>query len=412
MSTTIAMQRLIVAPPGNTARTRCESSCHVLVRAAAPADNQFVLASKQVAIRQPAVEIDQLGPFRDLQGVTVKVAGFPAATARVVQCRAPVAATLSGSACNSSRTQQITVDSNGSGQTAPNGLVLRTPYVDRGTTVDCVMGPCVVASFRSDGRLVASSAVMSIAEGPVLTLTPSVGLHDGDPIAVRATGLPPGWGADIRRCSGLYGSDRVCESLGSRIVDQYGRITTTVPAAQRLSDTETQPDGSTRTRNAYCTDQCTISVSQGVWIGPEYVVQYSQSRVYKMATPRVSATPSTGLTDGQTVTVAGSDLQPTYAGPTVLLPTGGWAVTMCDAAVGTRPNLVQLFQHCAVPPGFGPVAVPGSTSSTTVRTPRTITKILGGTTSCGASPGACVIGLSRWEQDGTVSVAFTPLTFA
>jgi hypothetical protein len=95
LSTTIAMQRMIVAPPGNTARTRCESSCQVLVRAAAPADHQFVLASTQVAVRQPAVEIDQLGPFRDLQGVTVKVTGFPAATARVVQCRAPVAATLS-----------------------------------------------------------------------------------------------------------------------------------------------------------------------------------------------------------------------------------------------------------------------------------------------------------------------------
>jgi hypothetical protein len=251
---------------------------------------------------------------------------------------------------------------------------------------------------------------MSIAESPVLTLTPSIGLHDGDPIAVRATGLTPGWGATVRRCSN--GTSFVCESLASRIADQYGRITTTVPAAQRLSDTESQPDGSTRTRHAYCTDQCTISVSQSYWNGVEWVSVYDQSRLYKMATPRVTATPSTGLTDGQSVTVVGSDLQPTYAGPTVLLPTGGWAVTMCDAAVGTRPNLVQLFQHCAMPPGFGPVAVPGSTSSTTVRTPRTITKILGGTTSCGASPGACVIGLSRWEQDGTVSVVFTPLTFA
>ena len=130
-----------------------------------------------------------------------------------------------------------------------------------------------------------------------------------------------------------------------------------------------------------------------------------------MATPTVSASPATGLADGDTVTVAGSGLQPTYAGPTVLFPTGGWGLVQCDAAVGSHPSLVEVFQQCAVAPGGAAVQVPGSTSSTDVQVRASVSKILGGTTDCTASPGACVVGLVRWEQDASTTSAFTPMSF-
>ena len=46
------------------------------------------------------------------------------------------------------------------------------------------------------------------------------------------------------------------------------------------------------------------------------------------------------------------------------------------------------------------------------RSAGSITRILGGTTDCTASDGACVIGLVRWEQDGTITSVFVPLSFA
>jgi hypothetical protein len=131
-----------------------------------------------------------------------------------------------------------------------------------------------------------------------------------------------------------------------------------------------------------------------------------------MASLSVSATPASGLVDGRLVTIAGTGLQPTYAGPSIFLPTGGWSVAQCDATVGVTLNLMSMLQHCSTPPGGGPLDVDAPTLTSTVPVRASITSILGGTTDCTASDGACVIGLVRWEQDGTVTSAFVPLSFA
>ena len=76
------------------------------------------------------------------------------------------------------------------------------------------------------------------------------------------------------------------------------------------------------------------------------------------------------------------------------------------------PPCSLAFQGCCIPGGAGVATIPGSTYSTTVQPTATLTAILGTVTNCLAAPGTCVVGLVRFEQDGTMSTHLTPLTFA
>ena len=80
--------------------------------------------------------------------------------------------------------------------------------------------------------------------------------------------------------------------------------------------------------------------------------------------------------------------------------------------VSTKEDLARVLRECSVPPGGGRLDVSAPTSTSTVPVQSSITRIFGGTTDCTASDGACVIGLVRWEQDGTITSAFVPLSFA
>jgi hypothetical protein len=131
-----------------------------------------------------------------------------------------------------------------------------------------------------------------------------------------------------------------------------------------------------------------------------------------MAAGSLAAAPDTGLADGQTISVTGTGLMPSYAGPTLwIFPTGGWSVTQCDRALVDQPNLAGALTHCGAAPVTRAVTVGGSTLDTTLQVRSSLTTIVGGTVDCAASPGACVVGLVRFEQDGTVSTHLAPITF-
>ncbi|HET6664502.1 MAG TPA: hypothetical protein VFG94_09605, partial [Acidimicrobiales bacterium] len=122
--------------------------------------------------------------------------------------------------------------------------------------------------------------------------------------------------------------------------------------------------------------------------------------------------PSTGLVPGQTVGLTGSSLMPTYLGPNLgPFPTGGWAIGQCDAAVVGNVSLGSVFQHCSLGPSLQRVTIDGSALDVTATVEGVITKILGGTTDCTATPGACVLGLFRLEQDVSTSGYTVPLAF-
>jgi hypothetical protein len=58
-----------------------------------------------------------------------------------------------------------------------------------------------------------------------------------------------------------------------------------------------------------------------------------------------------------------------------------------------------------------PLTVEQPTLDLAAELPATITRILGGTTDCAAAPGACVVGLVRFEQDGSLTSHLVPVSF-
>lgn len=340
----------------------------------------------------PTIEVLVAGPYYDGQSVSTQLFSFPDGTATVAECAAgSVGADLASSDCTNP--QPTTV----AGGSASLSYVVHASFAGKSGTVDCTTVSCVLVGFGASGLVAKSPPLMF----RLLSLTPSTGLHDGDAIAVSAGGLSPNTPYRLAHCVPGAGSVAArCEKPLPAMVtsDANGNISANVPALQRFTT------GAFYSLKTCVTSSCSIAV-----IDNTGAVQAEQP--YTLATPTASASPNTGLHDGDTVTVNGSDLEPTYSAPT-LLPSGGWVLLVCGKAMGTKPGLLDVFNDCGVPSGGGPVNVPGTTSSTAVQVPATLTTVAGGTIDCTASPGACVIGLGRWEQDATVTTAFTPLNFS
>jgi len=194
-------------------------------------------------------------------------------------------------------------------------------------------------------------------------------------------------------------ADAACDGGEVLHADTDGTLAFTAPAS---------PYTHSGVPYGYCRDDCRVEVHG---IGTDNRSP-SVSATYAVAAGTVTATPSTGLADGQAVQVEGTDLVRTYEGPTLwIFPTGGWALTQCDRAVLDDVTLGGLLVHCAAGPPTRGVTVEGTSLDTTLEVRSTITKILGGTTDCAAAPGRCVVGLARFEQDGSVSAHLAPVSF-
>jgi hypothetical protein len=72
---------------------------------------------------------------------------------------------------------------------------------------------------------------------------------------------------------------------------------------------------------------------------------------------------------------------------------------------------MDVLTHCSAAAPTRAVTVEGSTLDTSLDVRSSIPKILGGTTDCTTSADACVVGLVRLEQDGSVSHHLTPISF-
>jgi hypothetical protein len=302
-------------------------------------------------------------------------------------CVVPVGPTLGDSQCRESG--PLWTDEWGSGQTQV-GPVRASMVVGAGATIDCRTTPCGFGLFDGEGGRIVSSAPLTFAPPATLTVEPAEGLLDGETMTVTGTNIPPGT-FRLHHCAG-----QDCDEGQLVTVDPTGALDAELPAQQRVR--------ATSQRYVYCRSQCVVDFAAAGLDLP--------TAGYTMAEGQVTVVPSDGLVDGQTVEVTGSDLMPTYAGPTFgVFPTGGWALTQCDAAVLDAPSLLGVFTHCAAPPLTRPVTVDASTLDATLDVAATITKILGGTTDC-TTPEACVAGLVRFEQDATLTTHLTPLAFA
>jgi hypothetical protein len=330
-------------------------------------------------------------PIPDGVEVGLYVRGGPAGTLQVHQCALPLGATLSDSRCSDVGDRFVVDESGqGSGLVVPHAVL--APATG-GATVDCRTDACAFVAFDAAGEIAVRWTPLVFTPPSVVTLTPSSGLLEGTTMTLAIDNLSRSTLHDVWLCATL-----LCDSQQTIATGADGTLHATLTASQRI-------DGS-GDLHAYCRANCEI-----------LVVSYGPSRrllrvPYALAEGALVASPDTGLGEGQTVQVTGTDLMPTYAGPPLwIFPTGGWSVTECDAAVVDDATLGGVLTHCSAAPVTRGVSVDGSTLDTTIDVQGTIARILGGTTDCTAAPGTCVVGLVRLEQDGSVSTHLEPIAF-
>jgi hypothetical protein len=334
-------------------------------------------AAGLVSFGPPSMTVDPPGELRDSQQVEVTVAGLTGTRVSIDLCALPIGPER----CTSLFARPL--DPLGSAVLRPTVPARLVPGV--GTPLDCRVEDCVLAAVV-DG-VVELTAPVTFAPAITITATPTNGLLEGQVIDVEVTGLVPGSSHPLFRCAGW------CVELGTFIAAPDGTISTGLPASQILDQT------------VYCRANCAIGVvadNGDVLRAP-----------YAMATGSLTVAPDGGLQDGESVQVTGTDLMPTYAGQAIgPFPSGGWALTQCDAAVlDGRPSLYGAFDNCALPPTTQPVDIEGSTFDSPFAAQATFTTILGRTVDCTAAPGTCVVGLVRLEQNASVTTHLAPITF-
>lgn len=272
---------------------------------------------------------------------------------------------------------------------------------DTGDEVACDIQPgaCVIALGAAGST---QWAAVPITFARVALAPSATGLLDGQPLTLAATGLLPDTGYRVLRCDPTRAPACEPEADAPLVTSGAdGSLEAATTAAQRFTS-------GTAGRPEYCRDECTFELTPDGWPLPWHV-----SVPYAMAEGSLAASPSSGLADGDTVTLTGSDLMSSYDGPPfwVFPSTGSWGIGQCGAAVLDDPTIVGVFTHCTVAPP-GTVDVPGSTAVVEVPVASSFTSILGHEVDCASGPEACVVVMARIEQDGSVSVRAAPVAFA
>lgn len=306
-------------------------------------------------------------------------------------CALPLGPTLPESHCGFFDAPIVVADTGeGTGTTFAFSAVF-TPDGE----LDCRVVSCAYAAFDASGQTpddptVAVSPPLELLPLPSVTIEPSDGLLDGDSMTVTGHDLIPNISYLLLQCAPRF----VCD-VTEHPVGPDGTLQATLTASQVVD------------QFGYCRTDCVVMLQPRATFGDLATGSYS------MAAGSLAATPDSGLSDGQTVRITGDDLMPTYDGPSVFgFPTGGWALTQCASAVLDQPTLLGAFTHCSAAPPTRAVTIDGSTLDTEIDVSATINRILGGTTDCTDTPGACVVGLVRFELDGSVSTHLVPITFA
>jgi hypothetical protein len=356
-----------------------------------------VMAVAPIELRQPVrITLTNATDLIDGELVSFTVTGYRQPGTTVAQCAAAVTTThdVVGGPC-------IRLAEYGAGpEPIESRARVRRAFTGAdGTEVDCSgpVGTCVIAvGIGPDDPYVAEP--IGFGAQPTATVSPADDLVDGDEMTFTATGLEPSHAYTLVYCSSPFrGETSGCEPVAEegRPVQSSadGAVTATLPARQRLGGW-----------HPICRANCSIGVAEGE---RDLMV----AAPYAMSAGMLTATPATGLVDGDPVAVTAPGAQPSYDGPPVwIFGSGAWGLGQCSAAVLDDPTVGGVLAHCATPPGGGAVTVPGELADVEVQA--TVTPFGGGPeTDCTARPGACVLVLARVEADWSTSLVSTPLTF-
>jgi hypothetical protein len=275
---------------------------------------------------------------------------------------------------------------------------------------DCSL---VVLQVTPDGvGRVLGAIPIDFAPQPPATATPTTGLYDGQRVSVTAPNPGGPTALSVHQCRAEYVEPSVdfvngCSNAGNEatLLGSGDTVAGQIAALRRFP---TEQNG---TLDCDEGAGCELVVVRFTHVGAEVHARFP---ITFAPEPQLAVAPAGPHADGATVTVTGTGVEDSYAGPPfwVFPSTGGWAVGQCAADVVAAPTIRGVFENCAVPDGGGAVEVTGGTFTTQLALRRTITSVLGETTDCAASPDACVVALTRVERDGTPRVVTVPVSLA
>jgi hypothetical protein len=234
--------------------------------------------------------------------VAISGSGFAPNEASLValECLA-TATTVAG--CNTSAIDPVTVDANGN-------FTLNF-FVQTGTTGNGTCGTsatdatCVIAIGNSSTSTVEAFASIAFNTGPGVEATPSTGLANGGTVALTGSGFTAGDSLYAVECLKTATSSAGCDTATATPITAGSDGT--LPSTSFKVATGTVGNGTCGT-SATDYNSCVIEVANASG-GDEGIstIDFSLgSSTTPPAGPTVSVSPSTGLKNGQSVTVTGS----------------------------------------------------------------------------------------------------------
>ena len=245
--------------------------------------------------------------------------------------------------------------------------------------------------------------------GHSITVGPSTSLSDGDTVTIWGSGfvetpLINDWA--VAMCSrdiitdgilvvnALKDCDTTTEPFTFVHADANGDFTTQFKVRKTFST------GGGPVTCGQAPDDCAILVSQ--LTGPDLT---GSAVPISFTVHTLTVTPSTGLSDGQTVTVNGAGYFET--------PIADWALTMCSPEIVAQPLSIQnAVRVCAVgtePFTFVPPDNSGNLSAQL--TVRKTLSTLNGPVTCGQAPNDCYVLLAQLTGPFGFQGAAVPISF-
>ena len=373
----------------------------------------------------PDVSLTPSDDLIDRQQVAVYATGFiPGEFVTAVQCAVQ---NLDKNPCSESFGYGFA-----GGQADPTGAVAFGITVRRAVRVnnarfDCASAPgaCVVAVQATGGPLgtapLGFDPSVPLPPPPTLTVTPSDGLGDGDIVQVHGDGFTPNVPIALLQCpadaNALFG----CYSEYNRYfqADTNGAFSTTLKVERQQQVFGPTPEPSIV--------DCAESDGRCIVVAVDYnddldsasvPISFDPSKP-PAPPPTATATPNTGLLDGQTVTVSSDGFPPGAGLFLVECIAGSTDGSGCDLShltnvtVDDNGHLETQFVVQRIL-ALGAPVIPPPTATTVPESAPAAASFLTpaadpGTFDCASAPGACVVSLAFLGPE--IEFATAPLTF-
>jgi hypothetical protein len=265
-------------------------------------------------------------------------------------------------------------------------------------------------ALASTGLVAGATATAAAAPPPSVTVSPSLQLEDGQTVAVIGLGffdtpLSSGWRAlqcDSGILDGPIAQQLIahCDPSGPPGVTAAGGAFTidfTVHRSIKVGE-EGRP-----VTCGITPGDCALVVASGTTTGG---VVGAAASISFLGDHTVTVTPSTGLHDGQTVTVSGTGfVEQAVPGP-------DWAVLLCPTTAVTTPlSLQEVVNHCDLnPPETSILPQPDGSFSAQLTVHKTLSTASGQVT-CGQAPGDCSVLVASVTRTGFQG-ATAPISYA